>query len=222
LARRRLLTDRERRCLFAPTDEITIIANYTLSPDDIEVIGRRYGAPNRLGLASHIALMRHPGFGLSASNAVPVPILHYLAAQLNVDPTVLTTYGQRLQTRNDHAEIVAGYLGLRPFRRLDIPLALELAETAARYTDRGEPIVRALLEGLKTGALSCRHRTRWSGPVLPGVLARRAAPPRSLRRWIPTRSRTSTTCSSTIPISMTPLACGPTMKRQMQRTSMAS
>jgi hypothetical protein len=191
----------------APTDEITIIANYTLSPDDIEVIGRRYGAPNRLGLASHIALMRHPGFGLSASNAVPVPILHYLAAQLNVDPTVLTTYGQRLQTRNDHAEIVAGYLGLRPFRRLDIPLALELAETAARYTDRGEPIVRALLEGLKDRRFILPAPDTLERAGLAGrARARERRPPRSLRRWIPTRSRTSTTCSSTIPISMTPLA----------------
>jgi hypothetical protein len=150
LARRRLLTDHERRCLFEPpTDDIAIIANYTLSAEDIEVIGRRYGAPNRLGLASHIALMRHLGFGLPGNNAVPTPVLHYLAAQLHVDPAALTSYGQRSQTRNDHAEIVARYLGLHPFRRMDIPFALELAEAAARHTDRGEPIVRALIEGLK-------------------------------------------------------------------------
>ena len=150
MARRRLLTDHERRCLFEPpTDDIAIIANYTLSAEDIEVIGRRYGAPNRLGLASHIALMRHLGFGLPGNNAVPTPVLHYLAAQLHVDPAALTSYGQRSQTRNDHAEIVARYLGLHPFRRMDIPFALELAEAAARHTDRGEPIVRALIEGLK-------------------------------------------------------------------------
>lgn len=71
MARRRLLTDHERRCLFEPpTDDIAIIANYTLSAEDIEVIGRRYGAPNRLGLASHIALMRHLGFGLPGNKAL--------------------------------------------------------------------------------------------------------------------------------------------------------
>lgn len=125
MVRRRLLTDRERRCLFElPTDEVTIIANYTLSPDDIEVIGRRYGAPNRLGLASHIALMRHPGFGLSASNAVPVPILHYLAAQLHVDPTVLAAYGQRPQIRSLRDRAILA-LGLAAALRRSELVALE-------------------------------------------------------------------------------------------------
>lgn len=150
MARRRLLTEEERRRLFeSPTDEIAIVANYTLSSEDIEVIGKRYGAPNRLGLASQIALMRHPGFGLPVNNAVPPAILHYLAAQLCIGPSVLTAYGQRPQTRNDHAEIVARYLGLHSFRRVDIPLALKLAATAAQHTDCGEPIVRALIEGLR-------------------------------------------------------------------------
>src|SRR3546814_19686546 len=66
-----------------------------------------------------------------------------------VDPCAFATYGQRPQTRNDHADIVARYLGLRSFRRDDIPLALELAAKAAQQTDRGEPIVHALMAGLK-------------------------------------------------------------------------
>jgi TnpA family transposase len=150
MARRRLLTAEERRRLFDPPfDEPSIIANYTLSPDDIELIGNRYGAPNRLGLASHIALMRHPGFGLPFGGGVADAIIQYLAAQLFIDPAVFGAYGQRAQTRNDHADIVARYLGLQPFRRDNIPLALELAAEAAQLTDRGEPIVRALMEGLK-------------------------------------------------------------------------
>ena len=87
MARRRLLTGDERRRLFdPPDDEAGIIANYTLAAEDIELIGRRYGATNRLGLASHIALMRHPGFGLPSENDVPTSIIQYLAAQLYVDP----------------------------------------------------------------------------------------------------------------------------------------
>src|SRR3546814_20576222 len=58
-------------------------------------------------------------------------------------------YGQRAQTRNDHADMAARHLGLHPLRRGDIPLALDLAAKAAERTDRGEPIVRALVEGLK-------------------------------------------------------------------------
>ena len=87
MARRRLLTGDERRRLFdPPADQAGIIANYTLSADDIEEIGRRYGALNRLGLACHIALMRHPGFGLPFSADVPSAILGYLAAQLSSIP----------------------------------------------------------------------------------------------------------------------------------------
>src|SRR3546814_19742434 len=50
---------------------------------------------------------------------------------------------------SDLADLVARYLGIRPFRRGDLALALNLAAQAAEYTDRGEPIVRALMVCLK-------------------------------------------------------------------------
>lgn len=151
MSRRQLLTGEERRRLFdPPSEETAIIANYTLSPEDLELIGNRYGAANRLGLASHIALMRHPGFGLNTGAEVPAAIVQYLAAQLVVDAEAFSAYGQRAQTRGDHADIVARYLGLRPFRSTDIPLALNLAAKAAEITDRGVLIVRALMASLKS------------------------------------------------------------------------
>lgn len=150
MARRRLLTGDERRCLFdPPVQETAIIGHYTLSAEDVELVGRRYGPANRLGLAAQIALMRHPGFGLQPEIGLPDVILQYLAAQLFVDPSSFSAYGQRAQTRTDHADLVARYLGIRPFRRGDLALALNLAAQAAEYTDRGEPIVRALMVGLK-------------------------------------------------------------------------
>jgi len=150
MARRRLLTGDERRRLFdPPVQETAIIGHYTLSEEDVELVGRRYGPANRLGLAAQIALMRHPGFGLQPEIGLPDVILQYLAAQLFVDPSSFSAYGQRAQTRTDHADLVARYLGIRPFRRGDLALALNLAAQAAEYTDRGEPIVRALMVGLK-------------------------------------------------------------------------
>ncbi len=150
MARRRLLTGEERRRLFdIPHDETAIVGHYTLAAEDLELVGRRYRPANRLGLATQIALMRHPGFGLQPDVDVPDAVLHYLAAQLFVDVDAFADYGQRAQTRNDHADIAARHLGLHPFRRGDIPLALDLAARAAERTDRGEPIVRALMEGLK-------------------------------------------------------------------------
>lgn len=150
MARRRLLTGDERRRLFdPPVQETAIIGHYTLSAEDVELVGRRYGPANRLGLAAQIALMRHPGFGLQPEIGLPDVILQYLAAQLFVDPSSFSAYVQRAQTRTDHADLVARYLGIRPFRRGDLALALNLAAQAAEYTDRGEPIVRALMVGLK-------------------------------------------------------------------------
>ena len=150
MARRRLLTGDERRRLFdPPVQETAIIGHYTLSAEDVELVGRRYGPANRLGLAAQIALMRHPGFGLQPEIGLPDVILQYLAAQLFVDPSSFSAYGQRAQTHTDHADLVARYLGIRPFRRGDLALALNLAAQAAEYTDRGEPIVRALMVGLK-------------------------------------------------------------------------
>lgn len=150
MARRRLLTGDERRRLFdPPVQETAIIGHYTLSAEDVELVGRRYGPANRFGLAAQIALMRHPGFGLQPEIGLPDVILQYLAAQLFVDPSSFSAYGQRAQTRTDHADLVARYLGIRPFRRGDLALALNLAAQAAEYTDRGEPIVRALMVGLK-------------------------------------------------------------------------
>src|SRR3546814_1695816 len=72
--------------------------------------------------------MRHPGFGLQPDVDVPDAVLHYLAAQLFVDVDAFADYGQRAQTRNDHADIAARHLGLHPFRRGDIPLALDRSE----------------------------------------------------------------------------------------------
>jgi len=66
MARRRLLTGDERRRLFdPPVQETAIIGHYTLSAEDVELVGRRYGPANRLGLAAQIALMRHPGLVLT-------------------------------------------------------------------------------------------------------------------------------------------------------------
>ena len=149
MARRQLLTGEERRRLFdPPTAETAIIAHYTLSLEDMEFVGRRYGPANRLGLASHIALMRHPGFGLQAETGIPAAILQYLAAQLFVEPAAFGMYGQRAQPRGDHAALVAGWLERRPFRSGDLTIALVLAEKAADLTDKGEPIIRALMDGL--------------------------------------------------------------------------
>src|SRR3546814_2225062 len=76
MARRRLLTGEERRRLFdIPHDETAIVGHYTLAAEDLELVGRRYRPANRLGLATQIAPMRNPGFGLQPDVDVPDAVL---------------------------------------------------------------------------------------------------------------------------------------------------
>ena len=150
LVRCNLLAQDERDRLFLPRiDNFSIIRNYTLAPDDLAFIGRRRGAVNRLGIAAHLALLRHPGFGLRINSDVPESVLNYLAAQLDVSPNVFETYGQRAQTRTDHSSTAAESLGLQPFKRADVAHAIELAARAAMQSDRGETIARSLMDSFK-------------------------------------------------------------------------
>jgi TnpA family transposase len=150
MARRDLLTQEDRERLFLPrTDHFSIIKNYTLSTEDLDVIGRRRGPVNQLGVAAHLALLRHPGFGLRTNSDIPEAVLSYLAAQICVPPEVFVSYGQRQQTRTDHSLTAAEYLELRPFTRADVTHAIEVAARAAMLSDRGETIARSLMERLK-------------------------------------------------------------------------
>lgn len=120
-----------------------------MAAEDLDVIGRRRSAVNQLGIAAHLALLRHPGFGLSTNSDISEAILNYLAAQLCVRSDLFATYGQRPQTRTDHSLIAAEYLGLRPFTRNDVPNAIELAARAAMRSDRAESIARFLMDSLR-------------------------------------------------------------------------
>lgn len=89
MEQRNLLKREERERLFLQrTDHFSIIRNYTLSTEDLDIIGKRRGATNRLGLAAHLALLRHPGFGLRTNSEIPDAVLTYMAAQLCVSPRV--------------------------------------------------------------------------------------------------------------------------------------
>ena len=154
MARRELLTDDERGRLFGiPEEEAGLIRHYTLSPAEFDLAADRRGSRNRLGFAVQLCLLRYPGFGLRADEAVPAALLTYLAHQLGLPAAVFLDYSRRVQTRLDHAGEISSYLGLRPFIRADLPVALNLATSAAWSTDKGEPIARAIVDGLRAAKI---------------------------------------------------------------------
>ena len=150
MARRSLLTGDERRRLFdLPVDDREVARHYTLSPDDLKWIEARQGPANQLGAAVQLALLRHPGFGLRAGEAVPSPVLRFLADQVHAPVTAFAEYARRSQTRLEHSGQLHQRLGLRPFARADIRHAVESAAEAAWSTDKGGPIAEALMAGLR-------------------------------------------------------------------------
>lgn len=153
MARRELLTDAERAILFGvPDDHQTMVALYTLSRADLELVHAHRGAGNRLGFAVQLALLQHPGFGFAAGGA-PEPLVAFMAAQIGVPASAFEGYGERAQTVSDHAREAMTTLGLRPSAESDVAPMVESASRAAWSTDHGVPIARGIVEGLRTGGV---------------------------------------------------------------------
>ena len=151
MATRRLLPPSVRDTLLGiPSDTTSLERNYVLADEDLELIGTRRRAANRLGLAIHIALLRHPGQGWLEDTNLPGPLLLWLAEQIAVPVSVLTAYGIRGATRTSHRQLAIRHLGLQPFvPRDDMAAATQLAARAAFDTDDGRLILERLTSDLK-------------------------------------------------------------------------
>ena len=85
MASRRLVPASVREALLGiPSDIASLERNYLLADDDLDLIGTRRRPENRLGLALHIALLRHPGQGWHDDTEPPAPLVVWLAEQIEV------------------------------------------------------------------------------------------------------------------------------------------
>ena len=85
MASRRLVPASVREALLGiPSDIASLERNYLLADDDLDLIGTRRRPENRLGLALHIALLRHPGQGWHDDTEPPAPLGAWLAEQIEV------------------------------------------------------------------------------------------------------------------------------------------
>jgi len=154
MGRRDLLSADERGRIFGvPTHRDDLARLYTFEASDLELIGTRREDRNRLGFAMQLALLRHPGLTLAQANALPDvdlrPLAAFVAQQLQIAPGLFERYAARDQTRTDHAREVAAVLGLRPPTRADLPMLIEAAASGAWSTEKGEAIVRHMIETLR-------------------------------------------------------------------------
>jgi hypothetical protein len=146
-----LLTEPQRLAFNAPsTDERGMVRHYTLIPDDLALINRRRGDPNRLGFALMLCYMRFPGRVLQQGEQPPAALCAFVAEQLGIDPLQFGDYSERDQTRREHVLEIQTALALRPLTRsMYWEIAAWLLPTALA-TDDGSTLVAAVLEELRT------------------------------------------------------------------------
>jgi TnpA family transposase len=150
MARRSLLSaDQRTRLVGIPTEASEMAKHYVLSPEDLALIRAKRRSSNRLGFAVQLCLLRHPGQGLDFGEHPPEAMIAFVARQLRVSPSAFSEYALRDQTRREHAIELQKALGLCGFRLVDWRACLNVGANAAWATDRGEPIVQAMLAHLR-------------------------------------------------------------------------
>ncbi|HTT81818.1 MAG TPA: Tn3 family transposase [Stellaceae bacterium] len=150
MSRRTLLSAEQRVRLFGiPSDPAEMAKHYVLSPEDLTLIGSKRRSGNRLGFAVQLCLLRYPGQGLGFGEHPPEPMIAFVAQQIGASPPAFADYALRDQTRREHAVELQKLLSLRNFRLLNWRTCLQVGTNAAWATDRGEPIVQAMLAHLR-------------------------------------------------------------------------
>jgi hypothetical protein len=150
MPRRILLSAEARSRLFGiPTERAEMARHYVPDTVDLALVRARRRAVNRLGFAVQLCLLRHPGMGLRPGEQPPGPMIAFVAEQLDVPSAAFADYAVRDQTRREHAAELAAAMRLRSFRLADWRACLQVGAEAAWATDRGEPIVAAMLAHLQ-------------------------------------------------------------------------
>ena len=157
-----LLTESQRLLYQAPaSDERGMVRHYTLNSEDLALINRRRGDPNRLGFALMLCYLRFPGRILQRGEQPPAELRAFVAEQLGFDAAHLGEYAERDQTRREHVLEIQAALGLRPLTgAMYRELAAWLLPTALA-THHGPTLVATLIEELRTRRIVC--------PPLPAI-----------------------------------------------------
>ncbi len=140
--------------LFEPPDtHEEALARYALTLEDVAFARRRRRSHNRLGFAVQLALVRDLGRPLRAGEVVPAAVLDTVADQVGIDPVVFELYARRDETRREHLAEIMAHLNLRTIRERDYRLCIRAGAVGAVATEKGEPIVLAVINALKAARI---------------------------------------------------------------------
>ncbi len=116
MPRRSILTKRQQARLFdLPTDPARLQAHYTLDDFDLEQIGKRRRAHNKMGFALQLCALRYPGRLLAPVETIPIEVLRFLGDQIGVAADDLAGYAAREETRHNHLAQLRDLYGFRSF-----------------------------------------------------------------------------------------------------------
>lgn len=150
MPRRTLLSPEQRdRLLAFAVDQAEMAKHYIFTADDMRRISSKRRASNRLGFAVQLCALRFPGRALAPSDLAPAAMLDFVAVQLGVKAHLFEDYAHRAETRREHLLELQDYLKMHSFRLTDWRTSLQAGTAAAWATDRGEPIVSAILTHLR-------------------------------------------------------------------------
>ena len=111
LPHRELLTESQRLSLQTPaSDERGRVRHYTLSSEDLALINRRRGDPNRLGFALILCYLRFPGRILQQGEQPPAALCAFVAEQLSLAATQFGDYAKREALLHDSTAARVGAL----------------------------------------------------------------------------------------------------------------
>jgi hypothetical protein len=150
MPRRTLLSSEQRaRLLSIPIDAAEMTRHFVLSAEDLTLIRTKRRATNRLGFAIQLCALRHPGRVLDPAELLPEAMLAFVGKQIGIDPALFGDYARRAETRREHLIELQKLLRLRTFGFADWRSCLKAGADAAWATDRGEPIVQAMIAHLR-------------------------------------------------------------------------
>ena len=145
-----ILSPGQRAAIFdPPTEREGIERLYVLGPDDLAQVGRRRRGPNRIGYAVQLCYLRHPGRALAPGEIPSDVLLGALCEQLGGQSADFLAYANRAPTLPEHRAEIEALLGLRGFERADLRGMFAIGAEIATSTDRGAPIVAAMVDRLR-------------------------------------------------------------------------
>ena len=118
-----------------------------------EMLGAQNGGLPRDCRVARAVNSLFPIRALDPSESPPAPMLAFVARQVGVDPALFGEYARRAETRREHVLELQKLLRLLSFGLADWRACLRVGTDAAWATDRGEPIVQAMLAYLRTSGV---------------------------------------------------------------------